>query len=357
MAICEKERVNGHLETYLHRIKDYSVLSDTADSFLILKMNGQWAYISEKCQRFLGYSIQEIIGMEIRDLFQEKQINKEGIFFTAQNRTSLCHFETEVKAKKGDSIPVHITAFPIILHNKQIGSYIVLKDMTNHYNERKFMSEKQAVAGQLAAGIAHEIRNPITAIKGFLQLLMGDYKGKKASYFEIIKSEIDRIELILKELMVLAKPNKVAYKKVNLDSLITQILTLMRSQALLNNIEIEDTYNFHNASIVGDENQLKQVFINYIKNAIEAMSDGGKMMIEGGFLSDDQVIIRIIDQGPGIPSEILERISEPFFTTKEHGTGLGMSVSYQIIKEHRGEMLISSSKDGTCVEVILPRYS
>ncbi|WP_080848589.1 ATP-binding protein [Cytobacillus gottheilii] len=356
MAICEKEWENIHLENYIYRMNDFSILSNTADSFLILKKNGQLAFISEACQRFLDYSSGEIKDMVINDIFPASSLNEQNHYFKEQNRDTLSHFDTHIKTKSGDYIHVHLTAFPIVLHKATIGSYAVIKKMT-HHNDQVFMSEKQAVAGQLAAGIAHEIRNPMTAIKGFLQLMMKDYKGKKASYFEIIKSEIERIELILRELMVLAKPNKVSYKKVKLDSLLEQILTLMRSQALLNDIEIEDTYCFKDASIYGDENQLKQVFINYIKNAIEAMPDGGKITIEGEFLSENQVIIRIVDEGPGIPSEILERISEPFFTTKEQGTGLGMPVSYQIIKEHKGDMLVSSSSSGTCIEVVLPRES
>lgn len=356
MAICEKEWGNLHLETYIYRMNDFSILSDTADSFLILKKNGQLAYISEACQHFIGYSFDEIEDMRISDIFQPSSLNKENSYFKELSRDSLCHSDIHIRAKSGELIHVQLTAFPIILHKAIIGSYAVIREMT-HHKEQKFMSEKQAVAGQLAAGIAHEIRNPMTAIKGFLQLMMRDYKGKKASYFEIIKSEIERIELILRELMVLAKPNKISYKNVNLDSLLEQILTLMRSQALLNDIEIEAAYCFKDTSIFGDENQLKQVFINYIKNAIEAMTDGGKILIEGEFLSENQVIIRIVDQGPGIPAEILERISEPFFTTKEQGTGLGMPVSYQIIKEHKGDMLISSSSTGTSVEVVLPRES
>jgi signal transduction histidine kinase len=128
----------------------------------------------------------------------------------------------------------------------------------------------------------------------------------------------------------------------------------MESQVLLNSIQVEKRFYLSEETILGDENQLKQVFINYIKNAIEAMPDGGKLLIEGSISAEDHVQIRIIDQGCGIPAEMINRIHEPFYTTKEQGTGLGMPVSYQIIKEHKGDMNIISNPDGTCIEVSLP---
>ncbi|WP_394239061.1 ATP-binding protein [Niallia oryzisoli] len=219
--------------------------------------------------------------------------------------------------------------------------------------DMQLQSEKHAVASQLAAGIAHEIRNPITAIKGFLQLIMADYKGKPM-YFEVVEAEIARVEAILKELMVLGKPTKIKYEELPIDLLLDQVLTLMESHALLNNIEIVKRYELSELKVLGDEGQLKQVFINYIKNAIEAMPAGGTIFVDGCTVSKSSIQIKIIDQGCGIPSDMLERINEPFFTTKESGTGLGMHVSSQIIEEHQGKVTISSSNDGTCVEVILP---
>jgi signal transduction histidine kinase len=247
---------------------------------------------------------------------------------------------------------VNVAAFPILFSDEVVGSYVVLKDITMLKRERQLLSEKQAAAGQLAAGIAHEIRNPITAIKGFMQLMMGEHKGDP-TYYNIVESEINRVEMILKDLMVLAKPTKINYQALDIRSLLDKVLTLMESQTLLNNIEVIKNFHSLEVIIVGDENQLKQVFINYIKNAIEAMPDGGKIIVEGIHLNDS-VHIRIIDEGSGIPHEILDRISEPFFTTKEHGTGLGMLVCNEIIEEHKGKSNIFSSTEGTCIEVILP---
>lgn len=183
------------------------------------------------------------------------------------------NFDSKITLRPGNPIDVNVTTFPILFNNEVVGNYVVLKDITMIKRERQLLSEKQAAAGQLAAGIAHEIRNPITAIKGFLQLIMGEHQGEK-TYFRIVESEINRVESILKELMVLAKPTKINYKKLDIRLLLDKVLTLMESQTLLKNIEVIKNFQALEVSIIGDENQMKQVFINYIKNAIEAMKDG-----------------------------------------------------------------------------------
>lgn len=259
-------------------------------------------------------------------------------------------FEQKMLTREGKEIEVEIKALPTV-YNGESAYHIIVKNI-GEQKKLTMISEKQAVAGQLAAGIAHEIRNPITAIKGFLKLITAEQKNP-SSYFKIIDSEIERIEVILKELMVLAKPSELKYERVDVGRIVKNVLTLMESQALLNNIEVKESIDLKNKTTLADENQLKQVFINYIKNAIESMPNGGRLFVEGT-QNGEQLCVRIIDEGGGIPPEILERIGEPFFTTKETGTGLGMIVSEQIIKEHKGTITITSDFKGTCIEVKLP---
>lgn len=297
--------------------------------------------------QLIGKSIYDFVDCKSVEFFTEKlNCVMSGEITDLHELTMLTVHRTE--------LDVEIKAFPTVYRGERV-SHLVIKDISER-KKLSIISEKQAVAGQLAAGIAHEIRNPITAIKGFLQLIM-DEEQKQISYFKIIESEIERIELILKELMVLAKPSSLRCEKLNIQRLLDQVLTLMGSQALLNDIEVIRKYNLSSIDIFGDENQLKQVFINYIKNAIESMPNGGKLIIEGFPVDNKSVCIRIVDQGCGIPPEIRERLGEPFLTTKENGTGLGMIVSNQIIKEHSGSINIISGQDGTCIEVYLPMYT
>lgn len=221
---------------------------------------------------------------------------------------------------------------------------VILRDISERKQTEELMlrSEKLSLAGQLAAGIAHEIRNPLTAIKGFLQLMKPSVQNN-GQYFEIVFSELNRIELILSELLMLAKPQQYAINNsLNMNQLIREVTALLDTQANLNGIIINPTYSTEeNATIKGDANHLKQVFINLIKNSIESMPVGGRIDVsiqaEKEFI---EVVIR--DEGEGIPDDILKRIGEPFLTTKEKGTGLGLMISYKIIEDHKGTIHVNS---------------
>jgi signal transduction histidine kinase len=218
-------------------------------------------------------------------------------------------------------------------------------------------SEKLAIAGQMAAGIAHEIRNPLTALKGFLKLMRNGSEGKK-EYFDIMDSELDRIELILSELLLLSKPQQnMALQRKELLNLLHQVVVLLETQASLNNVQLMTRSLSDQLYINASENHMKQVFINIIKNAIEAMPSGGEITVEVE-QTDSQVIVSITDQGFGIPEEHLTKIGEPFYSTKQTGTGLGLAITQKIIESHGGTIKISSRLgEGTTFVVMLPLLS
>jgi signal transduction histidine kinase len=214
--------------------------------------------------------------------------------------------------------------------------------------------EKLKMAGTLAAGIAHEIRNPLTSLKGFLQLS----EQIEAPYKNIMLSEIDRINAIVKELLELASPNDSDRQPRAIQPLVQSVITLLQPQAILDNIQLMGRYGPETGMLVVhcSEGKLKQVLVNLIKNAMEAMPGGGNILISLN-KEEDRVSIEIADDGPGIPPEQLERIGEPFFTTKEGGTGLGLMVSRQIIHEHHGTLSFRNSvKGGAVVTVELPIF-
>ncbi|MEK5522168.1 ATP-binding protein [Heyndrickxia sp. FSL W8-0423] len=165
---------------------------------------------------------------------------------------------------------------------------------------------------------------------------------------------MDRIELILSELLILAKPQDLKFERENLSSLIEEVKTLIDTQAIMNNVQIYILNEYQDLVVKCDRNQLKQVFINFLKNAIEAMPEGGIVTIEIKKLGTNKLKIFFKDTGIGIPQSILKRIGEPFFTTKENGTGLGIMISKQIIENHNGTVHFWSDKKGTMIEVILP---
>ncbi|WP_080848728.1 ATP-binding protein [Cytobacillus gottheilii] len=255
---------------------------------------------------------------------------------------------------EGICFEAEVKGIPVIFQSEK-AVYLLIRDTKERKKTEEFLlhSEKLMAAGQLAAGIAHEIRNPLTAIKGFLQLTEDQHEDTKP-YFEIIHAEIDRIELILSELLTLAKPKDMEFKVINnVQDLLHDVTTLIETQAILNNIEIVTNIKLCTPSIQCDENQLKQVFINFLKNSIEAMPDGGQITIDLDVLHDS-VQISFRDNGPGIPEHLLNRVEEPFFTTKEKGTGLGLMISKQIIENHNGRFHLFSNAQGTSIIVNLP---
>ncbi|MDQ0219829.1 PAS domain S-box protein [Peribacillus cavernae] len=216
-------------------------------------------------------------------------------------------------------------------------------------------SEKMAVVTQMSAAIAHEVRNPLTSISGFIQLLK-EHKQLNEEYIDVVFSEIERIELVLSEMLVLSKPQILSFTKFDLAKAIDHVVALIRTEANMKSIELELHASSRPIWVFGEENRLKQVFINIIKNAIEAIDTGGNIQI---YYAEDKefVSVYIKDNGAGIPKDILNMIGQPFYTSKEKGTGLGLTICFKIIESHNGKIHITSESGiGTTFEVILPRY-
>ncbi|NUK31539.1 Cache 3/Cache 2 fusion domain-containing protein [Parageobacillus sp. VR-IP] len=213
-------------------------------------------------------------------------------------------------------------------------------------------SEKLAVVGELAAGVAHEIRNPLTSLKGFIQLLKEGERNQM--YFDIIEAELERLNEIVDEFLLLGKPNPVKKAYHHVSDMLQHVMKLLEGQALLHHVTVQYSIDEQLPPLYCDENQLKQVFINIIKNAIEAMPNGGMLRIEAK-LRLDSVLICITDEGCGIPKERMATLGEPFYSTKEKGTGLGLMVSFKIVEAHGGKMEIHSEEGkGTTVCLLFP---
>ncbi|OIK15411.1 hypothetical protein BIV60_09675 [Bacillus sp. MUM 116] len=349
------------------RLKDseelYRILTENSmDMIAQTDIVGNFIYVSPVCEQILGHTPSELVGKSSLEYIHRDDFDR--YLFNYQNAVHIQPKSMDtyrVRKKDGSFIYMEILSNPYRNSNKEVRVISVLRDISERINadlDRKrteellINSEKLSVAGQLAAGIAHEVRNPLTAIKGFLQLLNVNHEQK--DYLDIIHSEINRIEMILTELLVIAKPQAMKTVKTNIRELIEGVKTLINTQAIMTNVQIETVYSPTLPEIICDENQLKQVFINFLKNSLEAMPSGGKISIQSECMNQNEIIIRCIDTGSGIPPEHLKRIGEPFFTTKEKGTGLGLLISKKIIENHHGKIQIDSGEKGTSIAVILP---
>ena len=236
--------------------------------------------------------------------------------------------------------------------------YGVWRQAKRHEQEvERLRLERMMCVNQLAAGIAHEIKNPLTAIKGFIQLMVRR-KDKPASpaHLEIIITEIGRIENLVNEFQMLARPLKEnpQYEKINICKLINDVLLLMKVQFYNKNIAFDLQLPAAGCYLFGDASQIKQVFINLVKNALEAAPVGGEVAILVT-CQQHMIAVAVENNGEGILPEIMEKLGTPFFTTKENGTGLGLSVCFSIVESHNGKILISSLPGKkTTFTVLLP---
>ncbi len=333
-----------------------SIVEHSPDAILITA-NGRFAYVNETAVALLGakdksqlYGIDpfSIVHPDYRSAaVLRRKLVLEDKRVAEQTQSVYYRFD-------GRTIDVEVKSIPSFYHNTE-AVHTIIRDITERKKTEELMqqSEKLSAAGQLAAGIAHEIRNPLTSLKGFLRLM--ERRGvSKPQYYRIMNEELTRVETILSELLLLAKPNSTVMDRRDVTTILRSVVGLLETQANLRNVEFTLRLPEAPLEIVGDENQLKQVFINFVKNAIEAMPDGGAIHI-GAAAENGEAVLRFADQGHGIPEEKLPLVGRPFFTTKEYGTGLGLSVSYRIIEAHQGRIDVDSVVGrGTAFTVFLP---
>lgn len=242
-----------------------------------------------------------------------------------------------------------------------VGAYVIFKDVTNlrSLEQQVQRSDRLAMIGQIAAGTAHEIRNPLTSIKGFLQVLNRTFHQsgmeREEGYTDLMLAEIDRINELVNEFLLLSKPKNVTFDKIDISSVLRDILPIINNQAVLHNVTIQYQSVYQIPKIIADRELLKQVFINLCKNGIEAMTQGGTLtIIEKIDARARKVHVEVQDSGAGIPAYLIDKIFDPFFTTKDSGTGLGLSVCQRIIHDIGGSIRVSSKGFGTTFTVSVP---
>ena len=262
----------------------------------------------------------------------------------------------------GRSVPVAVSSAPLTdAEGKRLGAVLVLRDRTEIERLREELSRNQRLAalGELAAGVAHEIRNPLSAMRGLVQYLKSKFApgGPEADYAQVIIGEIDRMSRVVGGLLNFARPKEPEFEPTDLNHLVEHALTLIGDEARTNHIAIA----FDPAADLGpvpvDPDQVTQVLLNLLVNAVEAMTDpeaeGRPRRLEVTTRADDGwVEVRVADTGAGIDPQNLTRLFDPFFTTKKKGSGLGLATSHRIVENHGGT-LRAHSEPGAGTEFIL----
>lgn len=208
--------------------------------------------------------------------------------------------------------------------------------------------ERLNIVGEMAAGIAHEVRNPLTTVRGYLQFL-----GRKEKYlhdeltFDLMIEELDRANGIISEFLSLAKNKPASFQTKNLNTIIQTLLPLMQADAFVCNSEINIAL-LPVRDLLVDEKDIRQLILNMVRNGIEAMLPDGGILTIKTYVEEEQVVLAISDQGSGIKAEYIDKLGMPFITTKENGTGLGLAVCYRIAASHKAKINVRTSSQGTC---------
>ncbi|MBX9955487.1 PAS domain S-box protein [Peribacillus simplex] len=333
-----------------------SLFKHNPDCVLELNLEGNVVSINPEAEKLLGHHSDNLKGKNANHLINWNESDKVSEFFTQSLQGEAVKFETTIQNNSDEQRIIRVTFLPIIVHSEMLGVYAIVRDITELRREEELMimSEKLSVIGHLAAAVAHEIRNPLTSLKGFVQL-MDMTKEVNPLHSDIMLKEIDRINIISSELLVLGKKQDVALSRIDLADSLQQVFTLMKAETNLNNIEMglkvktaEPIY------IMADSIELKQLVINIVKNSIEAIEDNGEIDISLQII-DGHAVVSVSDNGMGMGSERLERIGEPFYSTKEKGTGIGLAICRKIVHRLQGEMDFESEiNKGTTVTIRIP---
>nr|WP_142307675.1 PAS domain-containing sensor histidine kinase [Bacillus cereus] len=334
----------SELELIFQALPDLCFLTED-DGTIIDYKAGSPTKFYVPAEAFMGKKFYEVLPSSVAQKFQE------AIYQVKEKGTNAI---VEYPLTINESIDFFEARCLPLLHDKIM---IIVRDITERKKTEELLNKSDTLAaiGQLAAGVAHEVRNPLTVIKGFIQLFQIN-KEDQEKYFDLMLSEIERIEAILQEFLSIAKTDEISTEKKNIYQIFKNVVSLMNTKAIMTNIQVELYADSKEIIIECSENQLKQVFINILQNSIEAMPDGGRISIHIKEIGKDGIIISVIDKGIGIPEERIKRLGEPFYSTKEKGTGIGLMLSYKIIESHQGKISIMSEVGvGTTVTIYLPK--
>lgn len=353
-ALKQMSEREQELLTLIHAMPDFVSFKDG---------QGRWLRVNEFGLKLYGLEHVDYKGKTDAELAEYTPHFREALLYCVHSDEETWRAKTVTRAEESFPMPngemktFDVIKVPLFYENgKRKGLVVIGRDITQQKVAEQLLlkKEKLSVIGELAAGIAHEIRNPLTSIKGFLQM-MKETKQVDERFVQIMLDEIERVNQIVTQLLVLAKPQMKAYKPLHLNDVIDYVIELFTYEAILQNVQIK--YGPRTTAIVyGDKNELIQVVVNVVKNALEAMPKGGVLTIATGD-EDDRVHLVIEDTGKGIEQERLKHIGEPFYTLKEKGMGLGLTTSMKIVHEHKGTMHIESKVGkGTKVHIVLPLH-
>ncbi|MCW2277194.1 PAS domain-containing sensor histidine kinase [Heliophilum fasciatum] len=338
----------------------FAILSNATSSLIALCSlhDNRFLEVNNRFLQVTGYERSEVIGKNGEEIGLLRDGEKLADCYEAiQTKGTFHNLEMDFYTKKSEK-RIGLFAGEIVYHQDQFCLLMVCTDITEQQLMKQEMLrlDRLHLVGQMAAGIGHEIRNPMTTVRGYLQMLsVRPEYGMHQRIFTTMIGELDRANQILCEFLSMARQPDGAHIDTDLREVIDSLVPLMQATALMQNKQI--VTKLHDvAAIQGDPKEVRQLLLNLVQNGLDAMEAGGVLTITLK-QEHNQTLLSVADQGPGIPAHILERIGTPFLTTKENGVGIGLTICYGIAARHQATIDVSSSPRGTTFHVAFPVHA
>jgi len=349
------------------------ILAGIVDGVAVIDENGVISIWNRAAEEMTGIPVNEALGKAAAEVLADNPAVVNQIEKTLSSGRSYSDYEATLAVKHREPVPVGlVTTVLLDQDSAPSGVILAIRDQkgVRDLKERMRRADRLASIGQIAAGIAHEIKNPLVGIRGAAQLLQAELRKEqdqdKAEYLDIIVKESDRLNRVLEGILDFTRVKAHEYGTFNIHTVLDRALVLNEGDSRRNGIVLSREYDPSLPEVTGNKDQLLQVFLNIIKNAVESMPGGGKLSVvtrmSDQFTSVQAdgkkhrlMMVKVIDTGMGIKQEHLQDIFAPFFTTKDRGVGLGLALSYQIVQEHLGTIRVESKEgEGTTFSIYLP---
>lgn len=309
---------------------------------MMLTTDGCVVEVNQKALQYMGCSKNEVLTKHYSQLIKYFTYDRElaNQFFSKLQRREKASLLIQ---KDEDSEPLYYELKVFFDSNSQL--YIIsIFDHTSYMRLQGQVKEQHYLKelGQMSASIAHEIRNPLTALKGFIELLKSEAPTEQEHYFTIMESEFQRLDMILSDLLFLSSPRKISVQKVDLVEIAKEVVDFMQFEALMHEVILQLEYDEQMQHVIlGNNVRLKQMLINILKNAVQATENSGTITIQL-MVTTESVQIYVQDKGIGMDEEIRKNLFSPFFTTKEQGTGLGLPLVKKVVEDFNGTIEVES---------------
>ena len=346
--------ISGRKEYEEKLLRLNNIVESSLDAIYAIDDNGYIMSWNNGAEKIFGYSKEEVIGKPIYMLAFPEQRDEIDNIISIIRKGETYSYESIRQKKAGEVVSVNITLAPIKDSvGRVIATSAVARDITANQKLEKEIAhlDKLNTIAELASVISHEVRNPMTTVKGFLQLLYDKIEDKTfKEYFEIMIEEMERVNCILQEFNNIGKHKECKKTRSNLNHIIKSLTPLLEADAVHQGMMIK--FNLENIpDLIINANEIRQIILNLTRNALESMDQNGLIIVRTCF-DGHRVTLSVKDQGKGIEPENLPKLGTPFFSTKEEGTGLGLYVSYQIAQRNSAKISVDTSPQGTTLSVV-----